>query len=289
MKKTLLAGLGALLALSACNQKNETEEAHKQAIADASKVELQNAVADRDQLFLLVNEISQGMDQIKDLENILTVNANAGGETPSQREQIQADIASIQKALQERREKLAELEKKLNNSTLTNNNLRSTIATLRNQIDTQSNEIESLKTNLTAAKARIGELNTAVDSLNTTVTTVTAQKDEAEQQSVDLANELNTCFYAVGSKKELKDNEIIETGFLRKTKIMEGDFDRNFFTTADKRTLTTIPLHSDKAKVLTNQPESSYVIEDMDGQKVLRITNPASFWSLSNYLVVQIN
>ena len=289
MKKTLLAGLGALLALSACNQKNETEEAHKQAIADASKVELQNAVADRDQLFLLVNDISQGMDQIKDLENILTVNANAGGETPSQREQIQADIASIQKALQERREKLAELEKKLNNSTLTNNNLRSTIATLRNQIDTQSNEIESLKTNLTAAKARIGELNTAVDSLNTTVTTVTAQKDEAEQQSVDLANELNTCFYAVGSKKELKDNEIIETGFLRKTKIMEGDFDRNFFTTADKRTLTTIPLHSDKAKVLTNQPESSYVIEDVDGQKVLRITNPASFWSLSNYLVVQIN
>lgn len=289
MKKTLLAGLGALLALSACNQKNETEEAHKQAIADASKVELQNAVADRDQLFLLVNEISQGMDQIKDLENILTVNANAGGETPSQREQIQADIASIQKALQERREKLAELEKKLNNSTLTNNNLRSTIATLRNQIDTQCNEIESLKTNLTAAKARIGELNTAVDSLNTTVTTVTAQKDEAEQQSVDLANELNTCFYAVGSKKELKDNEIIETGFLRKTKIMEGDFDRNFFTTADKRTLTTIPLHSDKAKVLTNQPESSYVIEDVDGQKVLRITNPASFWSLSNYLVVQIN
>jgi len=289
MKKTLLAGLGALLALSACNQKNETEEAHKQAIADASKVELQNAVADRDQLFLLVNEISQGMDQIKDIENILTVNANAGGETPSQREQIQADIASIQKALQERREKLAELEKKLNNSTLTNNNLRSTIATLRNQIDTQSNEIESLKTNLTAAKARIGELNTAVDSLNTTVTTVTAQKDEAEQQSVDLANELNTCFYAVGSKKELKDNEIIETGFLRKTKIMEGDFDRNFFTTADKRTLTTIPLHSDKAKVLTNQPESSYVIEDVDGQKVLRITNPASFWSLSNYLVVQIN
>ena len=64
MKKTLLAGLGALLVLGACTQKDESEEAHKQAIADASKVELQNAVADRDQLFLLVNEISQGMDQI---------------------------------------------------------------------------------------------------------------------------------------------------------------------------------------------------------------------------------
>ena len=289
MKKTLLAGLGALLVLGACTQKDESEEAHKQAIADASKVELQNAVADRDQLFLLVNEISQGMDQIKALENILTVNSTVNGETPSQREQIQADIASIQKALQERREKLAELEKKLNSSNLTNNNLRNTIATLRNQIDSQAREIETLKSSLTAANNRIGELNTAVDSLNTTVTTVTEQKDKAEQQSVDLANELNTCYYAVGSKKELKENGIIETGFLRKTKIMEGDFDRNFFTTADKRTLTTIPLHSNKAKVLTNQPESSYVIEDQGGQKVIRVTNPDSFWSLSNYLVVQID
>ena len=289
MKKTLLAGLGALLVLGACTQKDESEEAHKQAIADASKVELQNAVADRDQLFLLVNEISQGMDQIKALENILTVNSTVNGETPSQREQIQADIASIQKALQERREKLAELEKKLNSSNLTNNNLRNTIATLRNQIDSQASEIETLKSSLTAANNRIGELNTAVDSLNTTVTTVTEQKDKAEQQSVDLANELNTCYYAVGSKKELKENGIIETGFLRKTKIMEGDFDRNFFTTADKRTLTTMPLHSNKAKVLTNQPESSYVIEDQGGQKVIRVTNPDSFWSLSNYLVVQID
>lgn len=289
MKKTFLATLGALLVLSACNQKNESDEAQKQALADASKVELQNAVADRDQLFLLVNEISQGMDQIKALENILTVNATSAGDTPSQREQIQADIAAIQKALQERREKLAELEKKLNSSNLTNNNLRNTIATLRNQIDTQTNEIAALKNNLTEATAKIGQLSTAVDSLNTTVASVTEQKDAAEQESVDLANELNTCYYAVGSKKELKENSVIETGFLRKTKIMEGDFDRNFFTTADKRTLTVIPLHSDKAKVLTNQPESSYTITTEDGQKVLRITNPASFWSLSNYLVIQID
>ncbi|MDE6453315.1 MAG: hypothetical protein K2L27_03835 [Muribaculaceae bacterium] len=289
MRKTILAGLGIALLLGACAKEDQSEQEHKQAIADASKVELQNAVADRDQLFLLVNEISQGMDQIKALENILTVNASSNGETASQRERIQADIAAIQKALQERREKLAELEKKLNNSTLTNNNLRNTIATLRGQIDSQSTEIETLKSSLNEATARIGELNTAVDSLNTEVSTVTAQKDEAEQQSVDLANELNTCYYAVGSKKELKEREIIETGFLRKTKIMEGDFDRNFFTTADKRTLTTIALHSDKAKVLTNQPEGSYVVEDQNGQKVLRITNPASFWSLSNYLVIQVD
>ena len=272
--------------LGACTS-NE-EEAQKKALADASKVELQNAVADRDQLLQLVNEINQGMDQIKDLENILSVNTQ-GGENPSQREKITADIAAIQRALQERREKLAELEKKLNTSSLTNSNLRKTVESLRSQIDSQAAEIETLKGSLQAATNRIGQLNAEVDSLATEVTNVTAQKDEAEQQSVDLANELNTCFYAVGSRKELKDRDIVESGFLRKTKILEGDFDRNFFTTADKRTLTTISLHSKKAKVLTNQPAGSYVLEEVNGQKVLRITNPAAFWSLSNFLVVEID
>ncbi len=102
-------------------------------------------------------------------------------------------------------------------------------------------------------------------------------------------SELNLCYYAIGTKSELKENRIIETGFLRKTKIMKGDFDKSFFTVADKRTLTTIDLNSDKAEVLTNQPASSYVMGDTNGHKVLRITNPAAFWSLSNYLVIKID
>ena len=68
---------------------------------------------------------------------------------------------------------------------------------------------------------------------------------------------------------------------------MKGDFDQSFFTTADKRTLTTLDLNSDKAEVLTNQPAGSYVITEVNGHKVLRITNPVAFWSLSNYLVIK--
>ena len=116
-----------------------------------------------------------------------------------------------------------------------------------------------------------------------------AERDSTDNANTELTNELNTCYYAIGNKNELKDNKIIETGFLRKTKIMEGDFDRNFFTRADKRTLTQIDLNSTKAEVLTNQPAGSYSIDDLNGHKVLRITNPALFWSLSNYLVIKID
>lgn len=283
MKKSIALGLTALLVLSGCTDKKKLEEAQSQ--NEATRAELVAAVNDRDQLLELVSEISTGMDQIKSLENILTV--SGATETPGQKEKIQSDIAAIQKTLQERRERLAELEKKLNASSSTNANLKKTIASLRSQIDSQAAEITSLRANLDAANGRIGELDAAVDSLHTTVTNVVAQRDSTEQQNVNLANELNQCFYAIGTKSELKENKIIETGFLRKTKLMKGDFDQNFFTVADKRTLTTIPLNAKKAKVLTNQPAGSYSISDNGRGMVLRITNPAAFWSLSNYLVIQ--
>ena len=290
MKKFIIMSLAAAMLLGSCNSKaKQEEEQQQQALQEASKQELATAVADRDQLLSLVNEIASGMDQIKRLENILTVTNGMKGETASQRAQIEADIAAIQQTLQQRREQLADLESKLNKSNLNNANLRKTIETLRAQIDSQSAEIETLRGNLAEANERIGQLNTAVDSLNTTVTTVTDERDAAQQESTELANELNTCYYVVASKSELKDHKIIETGFLRKTNIMKGDFDQNFFTTSDKRTLTTLPLHSKKAEVLSNQPAGSYKIIDQDGQKVLQITNPDLFWSLSNYLVVKID
>ena len=288
MKQFITLGLIVAVGLTACDS-GKSKKAEEEVLAQATREELATAVADRDQLLSLVNEINQGMDQIKQLENILTVSNNIPGETTTQREQIQSDIAAIQKELQYLREKLAELENKLANSNQNNNTLRKTITSLRAQIDSQTAEIASLRDNLGQAKQRIGQLDAVVDSLNTTVSSVTDERNIAQEESVNLANELNTCYYAIGSKAELKDRHIIETGFLRKTKLLKGDFDQTFFTTADKRTLSRIALHSKKAEIMTNQPEGSYVIDDDNGQKILVITNPDAFWSLSNYLVIKID
>ena len=104
-----------------------------------------------------------------------------------------------------------------------------------------------------------------------------------------LADELNMCYYAIGSKKELKQYDIIKTGFLKKTKVLPSDFDASYFHRADKRTLTTIELHSTKAKVVTDQPTDSYTIEDVDDQKILESQTQRDSGSKSNYLVVQID
>lgn len=270
--------------LFSCNGNNEKEQ---QSLAEISKQELATALNERDQLLALVKEVSAGLNEIKQLENIMTVAANQPAENPAQKSRILADMASLKEKIRQRKAQLDEMEGKLQKSTINNKELRETIDALRTQIDSQMDEIESLRKQLTAANEYIGELNNTVDSLNTTVTAVTDERDAAQDASEKFENELNTCFYAVATKSQLKEHNIIESGFLRKTRLMKGDFDKGFFVISDKRTLTTLPLNASKVKILSNHPEKSYELIDENGQKTLRITNPDEFWSLSNYLVVQ--
>lgn len=271
--------------LFSCTSNKEKEE--QQDLLEISKKELATALEERDQLLSLVKEISVGLEQIKQLEDMMTMAANNPQENGARKSQILADIESLKKKIGERKERLQELETKLQNSTINTKNLKETIEALRLQIDSQMEEIDSLKNQLSSANTRIGSLNNTVDSLNTTVTNISGELSSAQDNSVQLENKLNTCFYVVAPKAELKSHKIIETGFLRKTKILKGEFDDGVFVVGDKRTLKELPLNSKKAKLLTNHPQTSYQLTDTNGMLTLVITNPDEFWSLTNYLVVQ--
>lgn len=288
MKRTLSITVIALAIIASSCGGDKPKQPSTEETLQLTQSELAQAVADQDSLLSLMNDISAGMARIKELENILTSPSALNSETPDQRQQIKDDIQSIQNELQARRDRLDALEKKLRKSQNQNSILQKSIETLRAQIDEQDKTIASLRTSLAEANIHIEALTRNVDSLNSTVAIVDQARQEAEDRSQNLSNELATCYYAMGSKSELKEHKLIETGFLRKTKVMPGDFEASFFTRADKRTLSLLPLHSAKAKVLTNQPADSYTIEsDANGMKSLRITNPERFWEVSNFLVIQ--
>lgn len=288
MKRILLIPMVGTILLSSCGNKKQLEET--QETLDMTRVELAQAVADQDSLLSLMNDIQTGVSRIKELENILASNASINAETPDRRQQIKDDIASIQKELQARRDRLDALEAKLKSSNSQNATLKKSIETLRAQISDQDNTISSLRASLSQANTHIESLTRDVDSLTSTVAIVNQAKEEVENVNTNLTNELAVCYYAMGNKKELKEHNLIETGFLRKTKVMPDDFETSFFTKADKRTLSLLPLHSKKAKVLTNQPSDSYIIEaDEHGMKSLKITKPERFWEISNFLLIQID
>lgn len=271
----------------------------KQAESDNEQLqgELTEQRAIQDSLLVLFNDITEGMSQIKDLEKIVSSPTNLSGESAERKQQIKNDMMAIQKALQERRERLAQLEDQLSKSSTENKTLLRTIENLKAQIADQQTEIATLTNQLASANIKIETLGNQVTSLNQSVdsmNTVTANAREAEAKAAAEAKrmeaEANTVYYVIGTNKELKEHKILSGGGLfRKTKTLAGNYDVSYFTRADRRTLTTIPLHSKKAKVMTSQPSDSYTISEQGGQKVLTITNPTRFWAVSNFLVVKVD
>lgn len=280
--------MAALMGLASCSKGGSADG------QPTTSDSLQVALANQDSLLVILNDITEGMNQIKQMENILN-QGGLGAETPDKRAQIRQDMIQIQNALEARRQRLEQLEAQLASSNQNNATLQRAINNLKSQIAQQETTIEGLRTQLANANIQIEELGNTVsnlneknDSLTTVASNETAAREEAQRKATEAENEMNRCYYAIGTSKELKAHHVLESGFLRKTKVMPGDFDQSYFTTSDKRTLKTIALGSKKAQVMTSQPADSYeIVEGANGLKSLKITNAARFWSTSNFLVVK--
>lgn len=286
----LMVGLAILPACQRSN-KLEAEAMRQDSINAALQDSINTANAEKDSLMQLMGDIADGMQQIKELEDIVSVK-NLSGETPDLKKQLRDDIVLIQQSINKHKTRLAELEKRLKQSTNFNTQMQKSIENLKMQLEDQQKTINGLTDQLAAAHIQIKNLNQNVDSLNAVNKAVVKEKEAAQEESKQLTSEvnnLNTCYYVVGSKKELKAHKIIESGFLRKTKILQGDFEMAYFTKADRRTLSEIPLHSNKAQLMTNHPSDSYEILEQGNVKTLHILNPARFWEKSNFLVVKVN
>lgn len=290
MKKLLFPLIAVIALFTACGHRDNTIVVDEEFVGLSVEDSLRLALANQDSLLSLINDITTDMNNIRRMEDILSSPNSLNNETTSARQQIHDDMLSIQNALQQRRERLAELEKKLRASAANNSNLQKTIESLRTQIADQEQIIANLTEDLSKKNIIIEHQTKEIDSLSNTLTAVNEAKELAELENVKLADDLNTCFYVVGTNRQLNDNAIIKTGFLRKTKILPGDVDTQFFTKADKRTLLEINCHAKKAQVLTNQPASSYeFITEANGDKILVIKDSNEFWKKSDFLVIRIN
>lgn len=286
----LLIGLAVMPACQRANLQDQ-EAMRLDSINAALQDSINTANAEKDSLMQLMGDIADGMTQIKELEDIVSVN-NLNGETPDRKKQLRDDIVLIQQSINKHKQRLAELERRLKQSTNYNATMQKSIENLKAQLEDQQKTINGLTEQLAAAHIQIKNLNQSVDSLSNANKAVTREKEAAVQESKQLSHEvdnLNTCYYVIGSKKELKAHKIIETGFLRKTRILEGDFEMSYFTKADRRTLNEIPLHSSKAQLMTNHPKDSYEIVDHGNVKTLHIKDTNRFWEKSNFLVVKVD
>lgn len=290
MKKTLIIAAMGLVLLGSCNgnQKEIDEDSLK--IADLT-AQYQQANDFNDSLMLLMGDIYTGLDSINTQEGLLYNMTN--GESGDRRSEIRANLSQIKARLAANKKLLEEMEAKVNASGNENSVQAKTISQLRAHIEEQDRKIADLEAQLGTAKAQIDTLNTQVAKSQEELAAETAAREQAEadaEKATQAANEANRVYYAIGSNKELKKNGLLEKKFLGSTKVLKGDYDANYFVTADKRTLKSIPTGGKKVKIWTNMPEGSYrIVGEKDGPKTIEITNPSRFWSLSTHCVIQID
>lgn len=281
MKKVLIIA-ACLVALAACKD-SKTE----QALPEISQADsLQKIINQKDNeindMMGLFNDIEDGFRQINEAEN--RVNLVKDGEGADQGQRIREDVQFIQQRLAQNKALIDKLRQQLRESSVKGDQLKRSLENLVKQLETKDNELKDLRAQLEAKDIHIAELDQTINTLNTDVATL---KDESEQkaQTIDTQDkQLNTAWFVFGTKKELKEQNILVKG-----KVLQGNFNKSYFTKIDIRVEKEIKLYSKSAKLLTMHPSSSYTLtRDAKDQYVLRITNPQIFWSTSKYLVIQV-
>lgn len=279
--------LQMVLSLSSCGE-SAKERMQRETIDSLENVNYQKKRSYEDlQRYLYV--IAEGLDSISIEEKELLLKNGDIESRGLNRKRMQQNLAHVRDILSRHRERIAELEKQLGNGNETSRQLRTIIAALRQQLDAKDKELAQLKTDLENNRKSISALAEQIKHLdkekNEQAETIQQQQETINEQK----DQLNNAYIKIGEKSELKSLGLLSSGFLKKTKVNYANIDLSKFQCIDIRNTTTIDLPK-KAKILTNVPKDSYKIEDNDsGGKTLTITNASKFWSISNFLIIQID
>ena len=286
MKKFIpLCAIGAVL-LSACSgQKEKNAEDSLQIVT----VQYDQASSLNDSLLLLMGDIYDGLDSINMQEGLL-YSMDKGGEKFDRRAEVRQNLESIKERLQKNRDLLTQMQARLDKSSGENSVLKKTIADLQARIDKQEEKIADLNIRLEAANAEILQLNEQVIKGNADLQAETEAREKAQAEATAAENLANRVYYAIGTNKELKQNGLLEKKFLGATKVLQGDFNENYFTAGDKRTLSVINTGGKKVKIWGNVPKDSYeILDNANGTQSVKILNSKAFWERSPYLIIQID
>lgn len=168
--------------------------------------------------------------------------------------------------------------------------LQKVVEFLNQQLAEKDQVIQSLRADLNNSKKDITQLRASLSDMRTKANNA-EQKTKVLTKALSKQDEvINECYVKIGTKKQLSAAGLLKGGFLQKKKVNYEDVDKSKFNAVDIRKFREIPLHSSNPKILTPQPSnrSFHFEESGDGNCTLVITNPTLFWSVSNFLIIQL-
>ena len=284
MKKFLFFVACAAM-LTACNNSNKQQQMQNR--IDSLQIALDQKTGAEAELINTFNTIQEGFRLISEAEGRVYAQKEKG---LSSVEQVKTDMAFIAQTMKDNRELIDQLKQKLATSNTVSAQMKQTMDNLTNQLVDKTRQLTLLQDELATKNIHIAALDSVIAGLHTDLAILRAE-NQAKDRTISVQDKaLNEAWYVYGTKKELKEQGILDDRFLAKDRILQNsDFNKDYFTQIDIREDKIIKLHSKSAKLLTTHPDGSYeFIKDEKEQQVLLISDPVEFWSVSRYLVIQV-
>ena len=281
MKKLFILAM-CVIALASCNDgvKKAEQFAHQQ------RDSLNQIIAQKDNeindMMTTLSDIEEGFREITEAQNRVTLAKQGEGNNTTER--IKENFQFIQSVMKQNKELINKLKQQVRESSVKGGQLKKIIDNLTQQMEKKDQQMQALREELDKRDIHIAELDEQVADLNSNVSNLTAENTEKSQTISTQDKQLNTAWFVFGTSKELKEQNILKDG-----KVLQSNFNKEYFTKIDIRIDKEIKLYSKSANILTAHPASSYTLDrDANKQYVLRINDPQLFWSTSKYLVVQV-
>ena len=281
MKKLAFFAVCAL-AVASCNDGVKQANLAAEMQRDSLNQIISQKESEITDMMTTLSDIEEGFREITEAQSRVTLAKQGEGTSSAQR--IRENMQFIQSTMKQNKELINKLKQQVREGSIKSDQLKKIVENLTQQMEEKDRQLQALREELDKKDIHIAELDEQVADLNTNVENLTEETTQKTQTINQQDKQLNTAWFVFGTKKELKEQNILSDG-----DVLRSNFNKDYFTKIDIRIDKEIKLYSKSAEMLTAHPSSSYTLQrDANKQYVLRITDPQLFWSTSKYLVILV-
>lgn len=286
VKKFILFAI--LLFAVACTGNKSDNSQMKERI---DSLEKENNRKDKDikDMTTYVSQLADGLDSIAKQEKMLFYTNKGREGTIVDKDQLKKNLDMFEETLKQQKQRIGQLAESLKAKGEKLEKLSHLVTFLNQQLDEKNAVINKLRSELENKNVNISQLQRQVTALSEDNAQLN-QKVETQVMALNTQTEMiNEGYVKIGTKKALSDLGIISGGFLKKKKVNPNAIQKGQFMRVDIRYFKEIPLNSGDPKIMTQMPASSYrITKTAKDRSVLQILEPTAFWSISNYLIIQL-
>ena len=220
MKKLFISLLAATALFTSCNNGGRTQ-------LQESNDSLRTVLAEKDatitDLLGTMNIIEDGFKKINEMQG--RINASSATSEVAYADALKSDIDAIVNTLANNKKEIEKLKQQVMGDKKVSKELKTKIANLENMLIEKSKE-------LNAMVQALAEKDIHINRLDSIITGLTKENTGQELRLIEQEQQLNNVWYAIGTKSELKEQNILSSGEVMR----EKNVNFKYFTKAETST-----------------------------------------------------